>query len=229
MNILFVCTGNTCRSAMAQAIAKQLIKSDPHRYGQIKVASAGTCATDGAPASANALLVVQAHDVDLTDFRSQQVSPELLTGADLILAMTNDHKRLLGALNPATVDKTFLLKEYEYGQNANELLYRLNQLFGEYNILREKFILEHQEVLKQLDTLSKTDQTKADKQFAVLDQELSALLEPSETAIKAVDDQLKALEIPDPFGGSLDDYQQCYDVLAESIKAIFDKLTQKER
>ena len=38
MNILFVCTGNTCRSAMAQAIAKQLIKSDPHRYGQIKVA-----------------------------------------------------------------------------------------------------------------------------------------------------------------------------------------------
>ena len=71
MNILFVCSGNTCRSAMAEGIAKQIIQSDPKRYRQIRVASAGTYTADGESASLLAKEVASKHGVDLEHFASK--------------------------------------------------------------------------------------------------------------------------------------------------------------
>ena len=95
--ILFVCTGNTCRSPMAEALCKAMIArrldcdvEHLPRRGFV-VLSAGVAAGDGMPAATNAIEVVQGRGGSLTDHASQPVTMELVQHADHILAMTWDH------------------------------------------------------------------------------------------------------------------------------------------
>lgn len=88
MRLLFVCTGNTCRSPMAEAIARQL--SD-ERALAVTASSAGTSAWEGAPASDGALLVALEEGLDLSVHRAQVLSRELVAAADLILVMSPHH------------------------------------------------------------------------------------------------------------------------------------------
>ena len=74
MNILYVCTGNTCRSPMAQAISYKLIKENPEKYAFIKVASAGLAAYDGDAPSFYAKEACEMNGSNLDDFRSQKIS-----------------------------------------------------------------------------------------------------------------------------------------------------------
>lgn len=224
MNVLFVCTGNTCRSAMAQGIAKALIKKEPERYRQIKVASAGTYTTEGEAASELAREVASEHGVDLASFGSQQVTPQLLENADLVLAMTGSHKKLLNTLAPQAVDKIYLLKEYEYGDDVNALNMRLAKLFEDYGAVRENFVKGNQEKLKQLDKMNETNPQAAEKLFQQLNGELAAGVKEMDEEINAIHEKLKSMEVPDPFGGNKAEYEICYDELAKSIKIIFDKL-----
>ena len=120
MNILFVCSGNTCRSAMAEGIAKALIQSAPERYGFIRVASAGTAACQGTPAASFAQEVAQENGADLHNFASQPVSAELAAAADVVLCMTNSHKRALQALLTQNTDKIYLLKDYIHHLNGDD-------------------------------------------------------------------------------------------------------------
>ncbi len=88
MRLLFVCTGNTCRSPMAEAIARQLADE---RALDVTASSAGTSAWDGAPASDGALLVALEEGLDLSMHRAQVLSRELVAAADLILVMSPHH------------------------------------------------------------------------------------------------------------------------------------------
>ncbi len=90
MRVLFVCTGNTCRSPMAEAIARQF--ASERALDDVTVASAGTSAWDGAPASDGALLVALEHGLDLNTHRAQVLTRELVGGADLILVMSPHHR-----------------------------------------------------------------------------------------------------------------------------------------
>lgn len=96
MRILFVCTGNTCRSAIAEAIARKLIIE--RALSDVEVSSAGTSAWDGAPASDGALLVGMERGLDLSQHRSQTLTRELVREADLILAMGPHHLERIEAL-----------------------------------------------------------------------------------------------------------------------------------
>ncbi|CAN5801518.1 low molecular weight protein arginine phosphatase [soil metagenome] len=88
-NILFVCTGNTCRSPMAEALARaELTRRDWHHVG---VGSAGVAAVDGQPASEHALAVLGNHSMDAGHHRSRSLTPALVAWADLILAMSRSH------------------------------------------------------------------------------------------------------------------------------------------
>lgn len=88
MRLLFVCTGNTCRSPMAEAIARQLADE---RALDVTASSAGTSAWEGAPASDGALLVALEEGLDLSMHRAQVLSRELVAAADLILVMSPHH------------------------------------------------------------------------------------------------------------------------------------------
>lgn len=103
MHLLFICTGNTCRSPLAEAIARHRLAQRAARGARadITVGSAGTSAWPGAPASDGALLVALEHGVDLGAHRARQLSPELVAGADLLLAMGPHHLERADALGGA--------------------------------------------------------------------------------------------------------------------------------
>ncbi len=96
MHILFVCTGNTCRSPLAEGIARRLVEE--RALADIHVASAGTSAWPDAPASDGALLVAMEHGVDLSEHRARALAPEIVAGSEIILAMGPHHLERAEAL-----------------------------------------------------------------------------------------------------------------------------------
>jgi protein-tyrosine-phosphatase len=95
-NLLFVCSGNTCRSPMAAAIAHRLLAE--RGWAHVRVDSAGTSAITGAPASENAIRVAAEHGLDLSLHRSQPLTPDRLDWADVILAMAPHHLARIAGL-----------------------------------------------------------------------------------------------------------------------------------
>ncbi|MGH7603558.1 MAG: low molecular weight protein arginine phosphatase [Gemmatimonadaceae bacterium] len=89
MNLLFICSGNTCRSPLAEALARQTAAR--RGIDDIDVSSAGTNAVDNVPATDEALLVGMERGLDLTGHRSRQLTPAIVSEADLIFVMTPGH------------------------------------------------------------------------------------------------------------------------------------------
>lgn len=87
-SILFVCTGNTCRSPMAAALMRRAL--DKRGRSDIIVESAGLAA-DGSPASGNAVAAMAEQGVDLSAHRSRPATPALLRQADILAVMSPSH------------------------------------------------------------------------------------------------------------------------------------------
>ncbi len=88
-NLVFVCTGNTCRSPLAEALARRELERREWRH--VRLASAGLAANEGCPASRHAVSVGERRGLDLGSHRSRRFTPELLQWADLVLAMSPSH------------------------------------------------------------------------------------------------------------------------------------------
>ncbi|WZL79609.1 low molecular weight protein arginine phosphatase [Eubacteriales bacterium mix99] len=127
MNILFVCTGNTCRSAMAEEMFRTML----NRKGMtgFYIRSAGIAALPGEKASPPAVAVLKEAGMDLSGHRSGPLNEKLLGEADVILAMTEGNKAAVLSRYPSVRERIHTLKEYAgtpgrdipdpYGQSAD--------------------------------------------------------------------------------------------------------------
>jgi protein-tyrosine phosphatase len=95
-NILFVCTGNTCRSPLAEVVAHHAL--EVRGWKHVRVDSAGTSAVWDAPASQGSLYAAELSGLDLSGHRSQPLTYELIEKADIILGMTASHVAAVEAM-----------------------------------------------------------------------------------------------------------------------------------
>lgn len=123
MRLLFVCTGNTCRSPLAEALARR--EAIERGLGDVEISSAGTSAWDGAPASDGALLVAMERGLDLASHRSQQLTRELVQSHDVVLGMGPHHVERAEALGGE--GRTHLLTAFAGGPSAGRAI---NDPFG---------------------------------------------------------------------------------------------------
>jgi glycine hydroxymethyltransferase len=107
--VLFVCTGNICRSPMAEGIFRHLTRG----RRDIQVISAGIGASPGQAPSAFAVQAVAELGIDISRQRSRQLTSELVQHADYIFGMTHSHVDTVFLLYPQAAEKTFLLREFD--------------------------------------------------------------------------------------------------------------------
>ena len=106
-DILLVCTGNTCRSPMAEAVLRSMLAP---RYPEATIGSAGTGAWDGAPVSEGAYLVSLEHGLDLSNHVARLLTREMVEDASLILTMARHHRSRVEELSGEA--KGYLLGEF---------------------------------------------------------------------------------------------------------------------
>jgi protein-tyrosine-phosphatase len=106
--LLFVCTGNTCRSPLAEAIARA--EAERRGWTGVLADSAGTFAFGGQPASATGIEVAAEHGLDLSGHRSTALDFPQLAEADLVLTMTSEHKDAAHHIHPAV--RAHVITEY---------------------------------------------------------------------------------------------------------------------
>jgi RpiB/LacA/LacB family sugar-phosphate isomerase len=107
--VLFICTGNICRSPMAEGIFRRAVQGRK----DYRVLSAGLGAMEGQPPSPYAVQAVRELGIDISGQRSRMLSPELVQEADYIFGMTHSHIDTVMLLYPHAAEKTFLLREFD--------------------------------------------------------------------------------------------------------------------
>jgi protein-tyrosine-phosphatase len=154
MRLLIVCTGNTCRSPLAEGLARRLAAE---RGMEVTVSSAGTSAWDGAPASDGSLLVALEHDLDLSAHRTRQLTRELVADAELILTMGPHHLERVEALGGS--GKSHLL--LAYASNGADLAAVSDPFGGDLDVYRATYQELDRALRRVLDRLA-ADRQKTD-------------------------------------------------------------------
>lgn len=131
-NILFVCTGNTCRSYMAEAIARDYVSQlEPYPIS-LQISSAGTGCLAGEPASHEAYTVMTEMGLADKEHQATPLTSELIKEAKLVLTMTRSQRQYILSIVPEAGNKVYLLAEYALAATgqAGEATQDISDPFG---------------------------------------------------------------------------------------------------
>ncbi|MBT9152450.1 MAG: Protein-arginine-phosphatase [Firmicutes bacterium] len=220
MKILFVCTGNTCRSTMAEAMLK--------RSGKHEVRSGGVAAESGAVASRGAMAAMHKRGLDLSGHRAQLVTEEMVLWADIILTMTERHLEVVLERFPMAEGKIFTIKSFALSdQERQHLENRLHDLYSRVDEKRRQFAAENSPNIAELQTrrgeLIALLQA-VEEQLVLLQGELRALLYRERQEIERIEAFLASADVADPFGGGEDIYLQSADEIEYLLAKVEEKM-----
>jgi protein arginine phosphatase len=136
-SILFVCTGNTCRSPMAQAMLQARLTGGLRE--RVRVSSAGTHAHPGMPASANTVAALVRAGIVPGGHRSRPLTREILAESDLVLAIAPEHREWIVELSPEAAGKTFVLSSFAADKTATGDLAVHDPIGGSLEIYEETY------------------------------------------------------------------------------------------
>jgi protein arginine phosphatase len=203
--ILFVCTGNTCRSPMAEALLRKLAEEEGLT---LDVRSAGVAAAPGSGPAQQAVDVMKEWEIDHSAHRSQPITPELIQWADVIFTMTSGHRQLLAQAYPEALEKVVPLKEYIHRDPESEaLLQQLNEVLTEIEMRRSL-------INGQADTEADREQEKK------LRRELEQLEVRRDALSRQLLERIPEVDIRDPFGGSVEEYRACAQELDQLLRRL---------
>ena len=132
--LIFVCTGNTCRSPMAERLLRDRLPED---CGW-EISSAGVCAANGWPASENTVEVLREKGIDGSGLTSQTLTPNLIEEADLLITMTKGHRQAVLAAVPESDGKVFLLKSFGVAKCATDIYDPVGEALEVYRRVRDE-------------------------------------------------------------------------------------------
>ena len=133
--IVFVCTGNICRSPMAEYLFRNQVESS---HPEWTVCSAGVMAGYGAPASRFGVKVLREISIEMKDHKSQPVTGDLVENADMIVVMTAAHRDILLEQYPEAASKVFLLKSFDPESDGGDVLDPIGLSKDVYRYIRDE-------------------------------------------------------------------------------------------
>jgi len=148
-SILIVCTGNSCRSVMAEGLLGKFLKSCGRE--DIEVISAGIGTMRGMMASPNTIEVMKKEGIDVSDHRAQLITEDMIKAADLVLGMELVHINTVLNMLPEAKDKTHLLIEYAYeGQEDKPKDFTVSDPIGKPKEVYESVLMTIKDAIERL-------------------------------------------------------------------------------